>query len=134
MRLSPLVAGTGIVCLLATATPLAIALTPSQLLQQCQLESLAGENFCEGYIAGAIDSGLEAGRAACIPDDISASTLTELAVNALGNPAGAKNANASVLINTRLAQVFPCEREPEPEPEPEPAPKKNWSNKERLGK
>jgi hypothetical protein len=127
-----MVAGTGIVCLLSAATPMAIALTPSQLLQQCQLESLAGENFCEGYIAGAIDSGSAAGQTACIPDDISASTLTDLAVNALGKPAEAKNANASVLINTRLAQVFPCEREPEPEPEL--APKKNWSNKERLGK
>lgn len=131
MRLSPLVAGAGVVCLLSAATPMAVAITPSELLQQCQQESLAGDTFCEGYIAGAIDSGLEAGQAACIPDDISGSTLTDLAVNALGNPAGA-NANASVLINTRLAQVFPCKRDPEPEPEL--APKKNWSNKERLGK
>ena len=136
MRLSPLVAGAGIVCLLSAAAPMAVAITPSELLQQCQQESLAGDEFCEGYIAGAVDSGLEAGQAACIPDDISDSTLTDLALNALRNPTGTANANASLLINTRLAQVFPCERqsEPEPEPEPELAPKKNWSNKERLGK
>lgn len=130
MHLPPLLTGFGFVCLLTVAPQASLATTASDLLLQCQQDSVAETNYCAGYIAGAIDGGSTAGQAACIPDDISSGTLAELAVNALRNSAATATDNASSLINARLAQVFPCNGDAEISQPP----KQNWSNKERLGK
>ncbi len=132
MQFIRLAARCGIMLSISAASQAATAMTPSQLLQRCQQDSLAEKNFCDGYVAGAIDAGRASGQVACIPDDISTSTLAELAMNSLrGSDDSASNASAS--INTRLAAVFPCSAE-NAAPEAKQPVKENWSNKDRLGK
>ena len=135
MQITTLAASLGV--LYMAAFPLAgAAMTPSQLLQECQPDSPAASRFCDGYITGAVDAGRATGRLACLPDDISNSTLTELAMSTLRD-ASASASDASSLINDRLATIFPCSGEGEAENNTGEAGqpvKKNWSNKERLAK
>ncbi len=117
----------------ATFSVLATAMTPEQLLQECQQQSPAASRFCDGYIAGVVDAGRSSGQLACLPDDISGSTLNELAMNTLRD--NTSTGYASLLISSRLATVFPCPGEQESNIDPaEQTDKKNWSNKERLRK
>jgi hypothetical protein len=99
--------------------------SPAQLLQQCQQEDLGAKSYCAGYITGVADA-----NSACIPDDISADTLANLITNALSSSTANQNTSAAELVNQRLGEVFPCKKS---DAGSNPA-KKNWSNKERLGK
>jgi hypothetical protein len=104
------------------ASAAAAVQSPAQLLQQCQQEDAA---YCAGYIAGVADA-----NTACIPDDISAGTLVDLVSNALNSSTAGQYSSAAELVNQRLGEVFPCKNT---DAGTSPA-KKNWSNKERLGK
>jgi hypothetical protein len=134
MQLNRLTANLSILYL-AVAFPLAAtAMTPGQLLQECAREAPSASRFCDGYIAAAVDAGRATGQLACLPADISHSTLKELAMNTLRN-ASASASHASSLINDRLANVFPCPGDQEADNDESDKPlKKNWSNKERLAK
>ncbi len=134
MQLNSLTASLCILSMTATLPLAAAAMTPVQLLQECQQESPSASRYCDGYISGAVDAGRATGQLACLPDDISSSTLQELAMNTLRS-ANAGASHASALINDRLADVFPCPGvEQADNDEPDQPVKKNWSNKERLAK
>jgi hypothetical protein len=116
----------------ATLSVVATAMTPGQLMHECQQQSPAASHFCDGYIAGAVDAGRSSGQLACVPDDISSATLSELAMNTLRENTDSTG-DASSLISERLADIFPCSDQKETDSNPaEQTDKKNWSNKERL--
>jgi hypothetical protein len=113
--------GLGVVPLAANSDPL---LSADSFLQRCQQQSATEQSFCQGYIAGTADA-----DAICVPADIAFSTLVDLVTNSLQNAKNTATTSAATLIVARLTQVFPCSDEAADAPK-----RKNWSNKERLGK
>lgn len=101
------------------------AVSTADLLQSCQDANEARQAFCQGYILGASDAG-----EVCIPADIEPATLSNLVSSDLTKAAEDADLVVAQWIQDRMKEVFPCEQEKDPSG----SNKKNWSNKERIGK
>ena len=114
--------------LLSSAAFAGHTLSAEALLDLCQQETKT--DFCQGYIAGVADS-----ANLCVPEDIQISTLADLAISSLKAASTPADVPATSVISARLLQVFPCDNgSDEDSTESSSSKKKNWSNKERLGK
>lgn len=99
-------------------------LSADQFLQQCQEPGEQSKDFCRGYIAGIADSG-----GICIPHDINDATLANLVSSSLIE---AGEQAAAPLIQGRLEDVFPCDKEQQSgDKKGKKGKSQNWSNKER---
>lgn len=94
-----------------------------ELLENCQHSDNAYQQYCRGYIVAIADS-----SDVCVPDDILPATLVNLVASSLTDSEDA----ATVQVQKRLGEVFPCTAEKASGDSPEK--KKNWSNKQRFGK